>query len=125
MYNNTKRYKMKGTTDGKHVPRRERPIRTKRLIDIVRKRVQRNGRRSMRATVKELNISQTTMMRIVKDDLRLKALEIQCRQLISASKKQKQLDRGRKMFAKISSACNKVFIWLYEKMFTSEAVSNS
>ena len=59
---------MKGTTDNKHVPRRERPIGTKRLIDIVRKRVQRNGRRSTSATAKELNISQTTTGRIVKDD---------------------------------------------------------
>ena len=71
-----KRYKMKSTTDSKRVPRRERPIRTKSLIDIVRKLVQRNGRRSTRATAKELNISQTTMMRIVKDDLGLKVLKI-------------------------------------------------
>ena len=70
--NTMKRYKRKGTTDNKHVPRRERPIRT---IDIVKKRVQWNGRRSMRATATELNISLTTMMRIVKDDLGLKALK--------------------------------------------------
>ena len=67
-YNTMERYKMKGTTDSKHVPGQERPIRTESLIDIVRKLMQRNGRRSMRAAAKELNISQTTIMRIVKHD---------------------------------------------------------
>ena len=83
---------MKGTTDSKHIPRRERPIRTKRFIDIDKNRVQRNGRRSMRATTKELNNSQTSMMRIAKDDLRPKGLKIQRGQLISAPTKQKRLD---------------------------------
>ena len=77
VYNTMKRYKMKGTADSKHVPRRERPIRTKRLIDIVRKLVQRNGRMSTRATAKEFNISLTTIKRIVKDDLGPKALKMQ------------------------------------------------
>ena len=102
------RYTMKGTTDSKHVSRRERPIRTESLIDIVRKRVQRNGRRSMRAAAKELNISQTTIMRIVKHDLGLKTLKMQRRQFISVPTKQKRLNRGRKMLEEISSAGNKV-----------------
>ena len=120
-----KRYKMTGTTDSKHVPRREHPIRTKRLIDIVRMQVQRNGRRSMRATAKELNISQTTMMRIVKDDLGLKVLKMQRRQLISEPTKQKRLDKERKVLEEISRAGNKVFIWSDENIFSVEAVSNS
>ena len=99
MYNTIKRYKMKGTTDSKHVPRRKRPIRTKRLVDIVRKRVKRYGRMRVRATAKEPNISETTMMRYVKDDLGLKALKMQRRQLISAPTKQKRLDRARKLLA--------------------------
>ena len=96
VYDIIKRYKMKRTLiDAKHVPRRESLIRT------------------------------TTMMRIVKDDLGLKALKMQRRQLISAPTKNKRFDRGRKMLEEISIAGNKVFIWSDEKIFTVEAVSNS
>ena len=97
---------MKGTTDSKHVPRRERPICTKRLIDIVRKR------------------GQTIMMRIVKDDFRLKAHKMQRQHLNSAPTKQKRLDRERKNALGNFQRQQQSFKWSDEKIVTVEAELN-
>ena len=120
-----KRFTETGTTLSKLIPGRNRSVRTRRVIEIVKKRVRRNPRRSMRKTAKELKISETSLRRIVKEDLGLKAYKMQCRHLISATSKQKRLDRGKKMLEEIQSATDKVFIWSDEKMFTVQAVMNS
>lgn len=100
-------------------------VRTKRVVEMVRKRVQRNPRRSMRARAKEVNISRTSLRRIVKQDLRLKALKMQHRHLISTASKKKRLDKGQMMLQEIQSAANKVLVWYDEKIFTVQAVVNS
>lgn len=119
-----KRYHETGTTVNKIIPGRNRSVRTKRLVELVKKRVQRNPRRSMRQSAKDLNISQASMNRIVKEDLGLKAYKVQRRHLISAPSKLKRLDRGKKMLEEIHSAADNVFIWSDEKMFTVQAVTN-
>uniref|UniRef100_A0A3P8TI71 Paired domain-containing protein n=1 Tax=Amphiprion percula TaxID=161767 RepID=A0A3P8TI71_AMPPE len=125
VYNVMKRYKETGNTTSKPIPGRKRSVRTKRNVERVKKRVQRNPRRSMRATAKEVNISRTSLRRIVKQDLGLKALKMQHRQLISAASKKKRLDRGKMMLQEIQSATDKVMVWSDEKMFTVQAVVNS
>ena len=124
IYNDMKRYHETGNTVNKIIPGRNRSVRTKRLVELVKKRVQRNPRRSMRQSAKDLNISQASMNRIVKEDLGLKAYKVQRRHLISAPSKLKRLDRGKKMLEEIHSAADNVFIWSDEKMFTVQAVTN-
>uniref|UniRef100_A0A3P8VM51 Uncharacterized protein n=1 Tax=Cynoglossus semilaevis TaxID=244447 RepID=A0A3P8VM51_CYNSE len=125
VYNVMERYKETGKTTSKPIPGRKRSVRTKRVVEMVRNRVQRNLCRSVRTTAKEVNISKPSLRRIVKQDLRLKALKMQHRQLISATSKKKQLDRGQMMLQEIQSAANKVLVWSDEKIFTVQAVVNS
>lgn len=72
VYNVMKRYKETGKTTSKPIPGQKRSVQTKRVVGMVRKRIQRNPRRSMRATTKVVNISRTSLRRIVKQDLGLK-----------------------------------------------------
>ena len=64
-----KRYKEIGGLQDR--PRSGRPvtIRTTRNKDVIKKRIQRNPRRSMRGLAKSLKISERSVRRIVKDDL--------------------------------------------------------
>jgi inhibitor of nuclear factor kappa-B kinase subunit alpha len=124
VYNVMKRYSETGSIDSKPIPGRKRSVRTKRLVDVVRKRVSRNPRRSMRQMARSLDISETTMRRVVHEDLKCKALKLQRRHLISAASKAKRLDRCKKMADEIQGAGDKVFIWSDEKIFTVEAVAN-
>ena len=105
IYNVMKRFQECGTTSSKPIPGRNRSVRTRRIIEVVKKRVRRNPRRSMRKTAKELNISsETTLRRVVKDDLGLKAYKMVRRQLISQASKKKRLNRGKKMLKEIKNA---------------------
>lgn len=124
VYNVWKRYNESGTTSNKTIPGRPRNIRTKRLVKAIQKRVQRNPRRSMRKTARELGISKSSMHRVFKDDLGLTAYKKQPKQLISAASKKKRLDRGKVMLEEIQRATDTVFIWSDEKMFTVEAILN-
>ena len=125
VYNVMKWYKETGKTSSKPIPGRKRSVRTKRNIEVIKKRISRNPRRSMRKTAKDLQIAQTSLTRIVKRDLGLKAYKMQHRHLISSASKQKCLERSKKMLDDIQSATGKVFIWSDEKIFTVQSVVNS
>jgi len=71
VYNVWKRYQEENTTDAKPRPGRKRTVRTDEVVEAVKQHMK-NPQGSMRKTAKELNISQTTIRRIVKEDLRRK-----------------------------------------------------
>ena len=125
VFNVMKRFNETGSTSSKPIPGRKRSVRTKRITEIVKKRMKRNPRRSMKKIAKDLKIPETTMRRVVKEDLGLKASKMQRRHLISAASKQKRLDREKKMLEEIQNAADKVIIWSDEKMFTVQSVVNS
>ena len=79
----------------------------------------------MKATAKEVNISRTSLRRIINQDLGLKALKMQHRKLISAASKKNWLDRGKMMLQEIQSDADKVLVWSDEKIFTVQAVVSS
>ena len=85
VHNVLKRYQETGTTLTKPIRDRKRRARTTRLVDIVRKKVSRNYRRSIRKMAKDLQTSRGTIRTIVKEGLGLKLLKIQCRHLISSA----------------------------------------
>ena len=124
IYNVLKLYRETGTSSTKPIPVPKRSVRTKGLIEKVKKRVNRNPTRSMRSMARGINISQTTIRRVVKEDLGLKALKMQHRHLTSAASKQRRLDRGKKMLEEMQGATDKVLVWSDEKIFTVEAVFN-
>ena len=123
VYNVLKRYQETGTTSSK--PIRKRSARTKQLVDIVRKKVSRNPRRSIRKMAKDLQKSRGTIRRIVKEDLGMKPFKMLRRHLISQGSKAKRLERTKKMLQAMRSAGDKVFIWSDEKIFTVEPQVNT
>ena len=115
--------KIKGTTDSKHVPRRERST----LKGLLTSGIGWNG-----MTLEHEGDCEGTQHLAnyhdedcIEDDLGLEVLKMHRWQLISAPTKQKRLDRGKQILEEISSAGNKVFIRSNERIFTVEVVSNS
>src|SRR5690242_15587287 len=67
------RWKKQGTSEKKASPGRPRSVRTSQLIKVVRERVRRNPRVKERKMSRELQKSETTIRRVLKEDLGLKA----------------------------------------------------
>ena len=124
VYNVLKRFKETASTATKSIPGRKRSVRTKRLVDTIRKKVSRNPRRSIRQMAKDLKVSRRTVGRVVKEGLGLTSYKMQRRHLISSASKAKRLDRTKKMLEEMRSAGDKVFIWSDEKIFTVEPQIN-
>ena len=89
------------------IPGRKRSARTARSVEIVKKGLQRNPRRSVQKNAKGLKMSGGSVRKIVKGGLGLKACKFQRRHLISAASKKKRLDRGKKLLAEIERAGRK------------------
>ena len=104
-----------GTTVSNPKCGRKRTVCTKALVDVVRKRISQNPRRSVSELAKTLGVAGTTMRRVVHEHFGMKLYKIQRRQLISALSKEKRLQRYKKL----------VFTWSDEKIFTVEVVTNS
>uniref|UniRef100_A0A914CDJ0 Transposase Tc1-like domain-containing protein n=1 Tax=Acrobeloides nanus TaxID=290746 RepID=A0A914CDJ0_9BILA len=78
------------------MPRSGRPrtSRTLRLIKVVRERIRRNPRRSMRKMVKELRISEGSVRNIVKKDLRLRLYKLKKTHLLTKKNQIKDVKRS-------------------------------
>ena len=118
IYNVMKRHHENGTTSERPIPGRKRSVLTSNITEVVKKRMARNPRRSLRKMAKEMHISQTSLRRLVKERLRMKAYKMSKRHMISESSKKKRLDRATKMLKEMKSAGQKAFIWSDEKIFT-------
>ena len=92
---------------------------------IIRKKVTRNFRRSIRKMTEDLQTSRGTIRRIVKEDLGMKPFKILRRHLTSQGSKAKRLERTKKMLQAMRSAGDKVFIWSDETIFTVEPQVNA
>jgi len=67
-----KRYNERGTVDISKKTGRKKSVRTKNLIKCVREKIRRDPQRSGRKLAREHKISQTSMRRILADDLNMK-----------------------------------------------------
>ena len=105
-----KRFEETGSTATKPIPGRKRGVRTKRLVDTIRKKLSRNPRRSIRQLAKDLQVSRRTVGRVVKKNLGLTSYKMQRRHLISSASKAKRLDRTKNILQETRSASDKVFI---------------
>ena len=94
------------------------------MIYNVGKRINRNPCRSGRKMAKELNISKSTMNRILKNDLKLTSYKKQYKQVLSAASKMKRLNRCKILLNKIKNSAGEVIIWSDEKIFTVQQILN-
>ena len=77
VYSILKRFQVTGTVLSQ--PRSGRPIseKSKRALKVAKSRIKRNPRRSGRKMAKDLGVSQRTMVRILKNDLKVHAFKLQ------------------------------------------------
>lgn len=93
VWNTTESYKELGTLADRYKIGRPRSIRNRRIIDRIRKKILRNPRRSIKKMVRELEISDGFVVRVVKKDLRIASYRIERAALLSSKQKQRWLKR--------------------------------
>ena len=71
-----KRFKKTGSTQPRVRSTPEMPSRIKKLVKNVREKLRRNPARSVTKLAQEANVSPSTMRRLLKNDLQLKAYKI-------------------------------------------------
>jgi len=92
-------------------------VRTKRVIQNVRRRVKTNPWRSMRGIAKQMGVSNTTMQRIVKKDLCATSRAITTKQLVTQDSREKRNVRARLLLNDVKHSSGRVTIFSDEKLF--------
>ena len=77
VYNVMKQCYQTGTTVSKPIPDCSRSARTKNVVQAIKKRLQQNPSRSMWQTAKDLQMSERSVRRVVKEDLGFKVYRMQ------------------------------------------------
>ena len=72
---------------------RKRTVRTKKVVNGVERKLSANPRASVRKLSKQMNLSRTSLSRVVKDDLGLRAFKRRRCQFVSEESKAKRLSR--------------------------------
>ncbi len=119
-----KRFKETGGVQSRPRSGRPRSKRTPEAVKAVRAKIRRNPRRSMRKMANESNISENTMRRIVKDDLKMKPFTLQKRQVLTEATKVKRLTRAKHLLSRIRKGTLKNVVFTDEKIFTVETFQN-
>lgn len=117
-------FKKTGSTCDKPRRPRKRPVRSRKLIETVRKRLKRNPHRNLAAMAKELNISRTSMRRVFKSDLNMRCYKFVKRQVLSEATMLKRMTRGKKIKSFLKASPRPDVIWTDEKIFTVEQTHN-
>lgn len=125
IYKIKKKMELTGTNERKAGSGRKRSARTKSVIDKVKSRLKRNPVRSMRKMAKELNISLTSVRRIVKEDLKMKSRARLKVPLLTTKQKKARMDRAKALLNNIKHAApGRVMLFTDEKIFTVDASLN-
>lgn len=99
-------------------------MRTKQLIQKVRRRIKTNPWRSVRKMAKEMGVSNTTLQRIVKKDLHATSRAITTKQLVTEDSKEKREARAKLLLNDVKHSSGRVTIFSDEKLFCVDRVLN-
>ena len=105
-------------------PGRSRTIRTKETIKKIKKQVSRR-KVSARKLSRELGISQTTVRRVLNDDLQLHAYKVQTEPLLTDEHKAKRIKFANWIRTHFRKEDTMKFLFSDEKMFDIDGVYNS
>ncbi|KAI6648165.1 MhmaT1 transposase [Oopsacas minuta] len=100
-------------------------VTTTRMKKIIRDRIRRNPRRSMRKLSSELKILRTSVHRIVKSSLGLSSYKRRNVHYLSTAIRQKRLLCSKKLFSRLAEYGYHNGLYSDEKLSTIEEVSNS
>ena len=117
------KFKETGSARRKPGSGRPRSVRTKALIKSVREKIRRQPVRSMRKMAKEAGVSDFTIRKVVKEDLKAKSRARTKRQLITRNQKEARLERSKKLL-QILKRGMPVILFTDEKEFTVDSAPN-
>lgn len=119
-----KRYK--NSNDLSDKPRSGRPCsaRSKNNIKIVRERIRRNPRRSMRKMGRDLKIDEKSVRNIVKKDLQLKPIKFQAAHVLTDAMKKQRLTKCKVLMKRLSGGMHQMVLWSDEAPFSIEQKFN-
>ena len=123
VYRAVKRFLEMGDASDRQRSGRPRLVRTPEKIKSVRERIRRNPNRSIRKMANEFKMSEKSMRRLIKDDLKMKSLSFQKRQALSDTQKIKRFERS-KILLKFLKKSKREVVWSDEKIFTVEKAFN-
>ena len=101
-----------------------RPIRTPTLIKIIKNKIKKNPKRTVRRLALEANVSRMTIHNILKKDLKLYPYKMVKRQLLTEATKKKRLERAKLLLQRLRDHSQPLVLWTDEKLFTVQAVHN-
>jgi len=105
-------------------PGRPRKIRTKNVIKKVKNRFQRKARQSVRKMARQLQISERSLGRIVKEDLGLYAYRITVQPKLTDAQKQSQIRFAYWVRRSLTKASIRKIMFTDEKYFTVDGIFN-
>lgn len=119
-----RRFEELGHTGRRSGSGRKRTVRTVRNRELIRERVRRNSGISMRKIARETGISDTSVRRIAKEDLKLKPYKLQKVQLLTDDNKRVRLDRCKQLLRRHVPLNWERIVFSDEKLFTVEQAHN-
>ena len=102
-----------------------RPVRTPKLINAIRSKLNRNPQRSARKMAKEANVSHITIQNVLKKDLKCLPYKKVKKQLLSEATREKRLTRACLLLQCLADYTQPTVLWTDEKLFTVQAVHNA
>ncbi|KAI6659792.1 hypothetical protein LOD99_10647 [Oopsacas minuta] len=103
---------------------RPRSVTTQRLKKVLRERIRRNPRRSMRKMASELKISRRSIGRVVKRDLEMRSFKRKRVHHLSVLVKGKRVTRSKGLLNRHAIHGLESFVFTDEKLFTIEDIHN-
>lgn len=101
-----------------------RTVTSPEMVRKVKKRIQRNPKQSAEKLARDLNVSASSVRRMLKIDLQLKPYKIQKVQDLTPAQKKLRLDRARALKALAASGDLPNIVFSDEKIFTIQQVVN-
>ena len=120
MYRTIQRYKDTGDTSDRSRSGRPISVTTQRMQNIVRCRIRRNPRRSIRKMSTELGISRTSVTQIVRKDLGLSSFKLRKVQFLTDTMKLKRKLRSRGLLSRFAGDGLNNVLFSDEKLFPIE-----
>ena len=124
VYRTLKRFNETCSVEDRLRPGRPTCVRTSQLKNVIRCRISRNPRRSMRKMARELKVSKESLRKLVRSDLGLKSLKRRTGHHLTPAIREKRLKRCRGLLRRLAQIPDDKILFSDEKLFTVEESFN-
>ena len=124
VYRTIKRYNETGSVNDRPRSGRPKSATSKKIVKNVRDRIRRNPGRSANEMAKEMNVSSSSMQRLLKNDLGLKPYKQQKMHKLTAAQKKVRLERSKLLLRRLANDDFPNIVFSDEKSFPLEQYLN-